>query len=302
MKVLLYRMERKRLKNVIAIGTGFLNYGISICMEIEEAKELGIQINEISKDMESGKFYRTDNDCVVNLLSSVEDKFYFAQFLVKKNKVGRNEFFAGKNNYNSNYLQLLLGNAVTRKKITLYMLYMFPKSPYYGNKKDAILETLRLEIENKNIHRNMINDKFIERVFKQKWWETITESPIGKFIMSNLKMALKEVGVDYSVVIRNYRNIAENEEDLKAAVAANKELERLVVQSIEEDNKQIMINQIANNEIDSMEVPKRLNGEVVSEEIDDLNKIMEVGEELEIMGNDYINQNMDEEEFVIEEK
>ena len=33
-----------------------------------------------------------------------------------------------------------------------------------------------------------------------------------------------------------------------------------------------------------------------------MNKIMEVGEELEIMGDDYINQNMDEEEFAIEEK
>ncbi|MFA5014283.1 MAG: hypothetical protein WC549_01900 [Actinomycetota bacterium] len=278
-------------------GKGFVNYGISVLMSGDEAEEMGIESSNISGNMRVGNYYRTDNDKVVNLITDDDYKWTFGQFVVEKGKEDKFDHYAGYGYYNNDLTKLLLGSGITKRKVLFFMLYMFPKSPFYLDGKEALREVYKEELNKKQISKRMLNDKFVERIFKQKWIKSIKDSPIGMFIMSNLKMALAEAGVDFKTVIDNYGRIASQESDMKAAVAANKELERLVIRSEEEDEKMRMISQISADNPE-MEVAKRLNGEVA--EID-MASIVEVGDELEELGDDYVNQNLtDNDEFVIE--
>lgn len=288
MVLYLYKDEKARFRH--QKGINFINLNLCYEFSIEEAEDLGIKYEEIQNIMSPDKFYITNNDFIVNCLAVTDTNYVFPQFIVKKNSAQLYDYYAGLGNFNNEILNLLVGEKINKHKFKFFIYYLYPKSPYFGDARQSILEVLKPFLESKRIKIKMINNKYVERVVKQKWIHNIKNTPLGEYIMNNLKVALQKLGIDYTTIVQNYLNLSLQEEDRKAALVANKELERLVEKAEEEELKNQML-----DDMGSKGLPDNLNKKLKNKFSSiDVTEIINVGTELENLGDNYINQDIND--------
>jgi hypothetical protein len=281
----------------------------SVLFEEGETVGLGIDVREIANPFIPGEYYKTTNGKTVNCLTVDHKHAYFGQFKVNMQSPKLIDYYAGKGYGPSvRYLRKLLGSSVTPTKALFFALVMFPNSKQFSNPKEALQIIFKNELEKHLIKSNCLNDKYIERIFKQEWLKNVKETPMGKYIMSSLQASLKSLGINYGSVLTYYRDLAEQVEDKKASFMATKELERLVKEGENEEKKLKELDELSSSaSSDGFEIAKRIGsgetGEGNYEEPDDMQKaIMEASDELDDLGDDYVNQGMSIEEAVVVEE
>jgi len=307
MLVKMYRTEHilcAYKKNVEAI----LNYMPSVMFEEGEAEAFGINPREIDNPFIPGEYYKTTNGKVINCLAVGAKHAYFAQFVVFLNSPQKYDTYAGKGYSANRYTRQLLGKVVSPKKLLFFTMVMFPNSKQFANPKEALMVMFKKELESHDLKSKSLSDRYIDRIFRQEWVRNVKDTPMGKFVMSSLKASLDSLGIDYKQVISYYRDLAEQVDDRKAGFMATKELERLVKEGEAEEKKLRDLNEPSDSaSSEGFEVLKRIGPNESRIEgddgPDDMQKvIMEASDQLDELGDDYINQGMNIEEAVILEE
>ena len=308
MLVTVYRTEytlNPFKKSVYAI----LNYMPSVLFEEGETAGLGIEPKVIDNPFVPGEYYQTTNNKIVNCLTVDYKNAYFGQFKVELAFPKRIDNYAGKGYGPSvKHLKVLLGDRVTPTKMHFFALVMFPNSKQFANPDEALKIIFKDMLEKHMIRSSCLNDQYIERIFKQQWLRNVKETPMGKYIMSSLQASLKSLGISYGSVLSYYQKLADQDEDKKASFMATKELERLVKEGEYEEKKIKDLNELSeSSSSDGFEVAKRIGdgdtGEGKYDVPDDMQKaIMEASDELDDLGDEYINQGMSMEEAVVIEE
>lgn len=293
MTTVLYRTEKQGfLFNRSMLS--HVNYEVSVLVDVEESEALGIEYKPLrGSEFVVGDYYITDNDKVVNLIAEDAKKFWFAQFSIEKKAREIKDVRVGMAYSNTKFHNAFLGDRVTPVKLQFFCYTMFPRSPLFGDPIGALRKVLKnMNGNSGKVNFSTINMAFVDVIFQQKWINNISKSPLGKYIMSSLKLSLRECGVSYDTVISGYVKLTEQIDDRKAALQATKELERLIKESEAEDKRLAIIN---DGDTTGFEVPKRIGDGV--DEIQDA--ILEAAEELDELGIDYVNQGLNVEEVKI---
>ena len=293
MEISLFRLSRRLF---YTRQTKPLIYAVNIVMPEEEAKEMGLEYEDgvVNVDYRVGNFYRTENGYVCNLKHIGDGRAYFPQFTVDiRVKKPSRAYYASDKDKRINKFKVLFGGGLNKTKLAFYWLYYNSDSPFFMDGKKCLLELFREEIEKGIISKYDIHNKLVRLILSQEWVKKLNLSPFKDLVMSSLKKSLEEMEVDYNRIIGNYIRIAEQDDDKKAALLANKELERMIEKSEEEEIKRLKAETIRN--LGATEEAKMLNGGTV-EPFNPDKFIMEAAEELEEGGDDYVNQNMEVDE------